>query len=175
MSFFGRDYSLSLFFILPLFYCLSSCLFFLLYNGLFQEKKKKLRTCFFFKKPPEISSYITYLQLFRTRLHSWNFCNAKLYQLHPLKIPEPKTKATGNSIFFLKTPGNSTSFLNNLSKLRLLFLRYRQKFNVLNPLPFSFFSWNSPMLENVRRTNSKHFSLLGTNCPISKVESENSG
>ena len=31
---------LSLFFILSLFYCLSSCLFFLLYNGLFQEKKK---------------------------------------------------------------------------------------------------------------------------------------
>ena len=174
MSFFGRDYSLSLFyspsFLLSLFLFIFPAL-----QWAIPRKKKKLRTYFFFKKPPEISSYITYLQLFRTRLHSWNFCNAKLYQLHPLKIPEPKTKATGNSIFFLKTPGNSTSFLNNLSKLRLLFLRYRQKFNVLNPLPFSFFSWNSPMLENVRITNSKHFSLLGTNCPISKVESENSG
>ena len=60
MSFFGRDYSLSLFyspsFLLSLFLFIFPAL-----QWAIPRKKKKLRTCFFFKKPPEISSYITYL------------------------------------------------------------------------------------------------------------------
>ena len=91
-------------------------LFFLLYNGLFQ--KKKLRVWLrhiFFGKNPEISRYVTLpLEIpdkTRLQLHSWSFC--KVVLATPLKIPEPKTKATGNSNFFLITPGSSTFFLVN--------------------------------------------------------------
>ena len=118
----------------------------------------------FFGKPPKISRYVTLPLAIpdKTRLHSWNICNVKSYQLHSLKIPETKTKATGNSNFFLITLGNSTSFLTNLWKFRLLFLRYPQKFHVLNPLPMFIFLLEQPNVIEGTQNKLETFSLLLT-------------
>ena len=138
--------------------CFSSFLFFPLYNGLF--KKKKNGGCgwghTFFGKTSEISRYVTLLLAIpdKTRLHSWNFCNVKFQNQKPRPLEFP--------IFFLITPGNSTSFLTNLWRFCILFLRYPEKFHILNSLLCLFSSWNSPLSEKVHRTNSKHFSPLVT-------------
>ena len=105
--------------------------FFLLCNGLFQKKKKGmwLEIYFFFGKPREIFRDITLPLAIsdKKRLYSW--------KKFILKTPEPKSNATGNSIFFLITPRNSKSFLTNLWKFCILFLWYPQKFHSLNPPP----------------------------------------
>ena len=70
------------------------------------KKEKNWGHTSFFAKPPEISRYVTLPLAFpdKKRLHSWNFCNVRLYQLHPLKIPKPKTKTN-----FFNTARNSMS------------------------------------------------------------------
>ena len=110
----------------------------------------------FFGKTSEISRYVTLPLAIpdKTRLHSWNFCNVKFQNQKPRPLELP--------IFFLITRGNSTSFLTNLWRFCILFLRYPQKFRILNSLPCLFSFWNSPMSEKVHRTNSKHFSPLVT-------------
>ena len=129
----------------------------------------------FFGKSPEISRYVTLPLAIpdKARLHSWNFCNVKLYQLHPLKIPERKTKAIRNSKFFLITPGNSTSFLTNLWKFCLLFLRQPQKFHVLNPLPMFVFLLEQLNVREGTQNKLETFFTTGYKSHISKVESEN--
>ena len=94
-------------------------LFFLLYNGLFPKKKEGgygWKNTSFVGKFHQISRY-TFLPLAiadKKRLYSW--------KKFILKTPEPKSNATGNSIFFLITPRNSKSFLTNLWEFCILFL-----------------------------------------------------
>ena len=97
----------------------------------------------FFTLPLEISE--------KTKLHPWKFHKIVW---HPLEIPRPKTKTTGNSsLFFLGhpwkfhfvlTPGNSTCYFfdtleNSISSA---------------PLPCFFFFWNSPWTILEKKTNS---------------------
>ena len=102
--------------------------------------------------------------LVKTRLYSWNFCNVKLCQLCPLKIPESKTKSTGNSNFFSYHPWRFNIFFNQ--PLEILHSVSSVPLEIpcpqFSPTPCLFFSWNSPMLEKVQRANSKRFSLLVT-------------
>ena len=128
----------------------------------------------FFVKPPEISRYITLPSAIpdKTRLHSWNFCNVELCQLYPLKIPEPRPLEI--PIFFLITPGNSTSFLTNHWKFRLLFLRYPQKLHVLNPLLMFVFLLEQPNVRESTQNKLKIFYTTSYKSHISKVENENS-
>ena len=139
-----------------------------------KKKKKEQGYTSFFGKSPEISRYVTLPLAIpdKTRLYSWNFCNVKLYLLHPLKIPERKTKATGNSNFFLITPGNSTSFLTNLWKFRLLFLRYPQKFHVLNPLPMFVFLLEQPNVREGTQNKLEAFFTTSYKSHISKVKAK---
>ena len=107
-------------------------LFFLLYNGLLQKKRGVWLGTNFFGKTPEICRYASLpLEIQdKTRLHPWDFC--KIVLATPLKHSRTKYQDHWKFFFLLATSGNSTSFLTNLWKSCILFLRYAfQNFTVI--------------------------------------------
>ena len=132
-------------------FCPSSFLFFLLCKKLFQKNKRKVGSVFgdifFFKTPLKFLEMLLYYVLeipHKTRFHPG--ISVKLCQLHSLKIPEPKTKATGNSFFIIIiTPRKfHVCFLTNLWEFRILLMRDSWKLHVVHPLLCLFFFLEYP-------------------------------
>ena len=98
--------------------------------------------------------------------------NSRQNKAQPLlDMPQNCVKSLGNSkpknkdpwpwkfhIIFSWSPfGNSTSFLINPSKFRMLFLWYPLKFHILNPSACLDFFYNSPMLiESQQESHQTH-------------------
>ena len=114
------------------------------HSGLFQKKIQTggLRIHFFENRPGIFHFFTIPLEIpDKRKFNPWIIHKIVL---DSLEIPRPKTTTPGNStLFFLVTLGNSTSFLLNPWKFRMLFLWYPLKSHILN-LRFNFF-WDSPI------------------------------
>lgn len=93
-------------------------------KGYYRKKQGVWLGTNFFGKTPEICRYVTLpLEIQdKTRLHSWDFC--KIVLATPLKHSRTKYQDHWKFFFLLTTSGYSTSFLTNLWKSCILFLRY---------------------------------------------------
>ena len=127
--------------------------FFLLYN----EPKTGGRRCslghfIFLDKPLKFLGMLLYPQKFRTK-QGFSFIagSVKLCQLHPLKIPEPKTRPLEIPIFFLINPGNSTSFLINSGNSAFYFFDTPRNSMFSTPIPCFVFFLEQPNVRQVHR------------------------